>query len=196
MLSFACGLKLPIILVFLSYVIGSIPFGLVLTKISGNGDIRKFGSGNIGATNVLRRSGKFIALLTLIFDSGKGALAIMIARSFCDDYLLTILVGVAAVLGHIFSIFLKFKGGKGVATSIAVFLVLSPEVGVITCLVWFMILILTRVSGIAALISFSVTPVFCYFITYDIRLVAAFSLISAVVILSHHQNIKQMVVRR
>jgi glycerol-3-phosphate acyltransferase PlsY len=196
MLSFSCGSNLPVILLFVSYLIGSIPFGLILTKISGKGDIRNFGSGNIGATNVLRRSGKFIAFLTVVSDGGKGAFAILASKWFCDDYLLMMLVGIAAILGHIFSIFLKFKGGKGVATSIAVFLILSPEVGGVVCLVWLIVLAVIRVSAVSALVSFSLAPVFCYFMTYDTRLVIAFSFISTIVILSHHENIKILILGR
>ncbi|MCH9753896.1 MAG: glycerol-3-phosphate 1-O-acyltransferase PlsY [Alphaproteobacteria bacterium] len=192
MLSFFCNFNLVVTLLIGSYLLGSIPFGLILTRMAGKGDIRKFGSGNIGATNVLRRSGKFIALLTLLLDGLKGAVAIMIAQKFCNDYLLMMLVGLSVILGHIFSIFLRFKGGKGVATSIAVFLVLAPEVGVVTCIIWLMILALIRISAVSALISFAITPIICYFITYDTRLVIIFSLISIIVILRHSENIKQL----
>lgn len=192
MCDFLCGQKINLLLFLLSYLLGSIPFGLLFTRIGGHGDIRKHGSGNIGATNVLRTSGKFIAFLTLIFDGGKGALAIFIASRFCDDYLLLMVIGVIATLGHIFPVWLKFKGGKGVATSFAVFLMLSPAVGIVACSIWLITLFAIRISGVAALVSFSITPIFCYFMTYDIRLVVTFSIMSVLVIWRHKSNIKQL----
>jgi len=192
MLDFFCGQKLVLLLLLLSYLLGSIPFGLLFTKIAGHGDIRKSGSGNIGATNVLRTSGKFIALLTLIFDGGKGALSIFITSKFCDDYLLLMVVGIIATIGHVFPVWLRFKGGKGVATSLAVFLMLSPEVGLVACAVWLITLCIIRISAVAALVSFALAPVFCYFMTYDLRLVVTFSVMSALVILRHQSNIKQL----
>ena len=189
---FVCGYKLIAILLLASYFLGSIPFGLILTKLAGHGDIREFGSGNIGATNVLRKSGKVIALLTLIVDGGKGVLAIYIAEKFCGDYLVLILVGVVAILGHIFPVWLDFKGGKGVATAFAVFLMLVPTLGMLVCIIWLITLAVSRISAVAALMSFAIVPVLTYFITYDTRLVLAFSFISTVVILRHTSNIKQL----
>lgn len=176
-----------------SYFLGSVPFGLILTRISGHGDIRKHGSGNIGATNVLRRSGKFIALLTLILDASKGAVAIFITSHFFGDYTVLITAGFCAILGHVFPVWLGFKGGKGVATSLAVFLVLNLTLGTILCSVWLFMLFLFRISGLSAVITFAVAPVVAYFVTYDTRLVIAVAIISALVIIRHQSNIKKMV---
>ena len=179
-----------------SYFLGSVPFGLILTRMAGHGDIRKHGSGNIGATNVLRKSGKFIALLTLILDASKGAVAIFVTSYFFDDYTVLITSGFCAILGHVFPVWLGFKGGKGVATSFAVFLVLNLKIGIILCMVWILTLAVFRISGLSAVITFALAPVVTYFITYDTRLVVAFSIISTLVILRHYSNIKKLVSRR
>lgn len=176
-----------------SYFLGSVPFGLILTKIAGHGDIRKHGSGNIGATNVLRKSGKFIALLTLLLDASKGALAIFITSQFFSDYTVLITSGFCAILGHVFPVWLGFKGGKGVATALAVFLMLNLKIGVLLCLVWLVTLALFRISGLSAIITFSVAPVVAYFLSYDIRLVVAVTIISTLVIIRHKSNIKKLV---
>jgi acyl phosphate:glycerol-3-phosphate acyltransferase len=179
-----------------SYFFGSVPFGLILTKMAGHGDIRKHGSGNIGATNVLRKSGKFIALLTLILDASKGAVAIFVTSYFFDDFTVLITSGLCAILGHIFPVWLRFKGGKGVATSFAVFLVLNLKIGIILCMVWLLILAIFRISGLSAVVTFALAPVVTYFITYDTRLVVASSIISTLVILRHYSNIKKLASRR
>src|SRR3954466_8473619 len=116
------------------YLLGSIPFGLVLSRIAGYGDIRKIGSGNIGATNVLRTGNKLLAALTLILDSGKGAFAVLIAKQFGPDA--AVLAAAGSMLGHTFPIWLGFKGGKGVATAIGVLLAISWPVAVIAGLLW------------------------------------------------------------
>src|SRR6187455_473047 len=121
----------------IGYLIGSIPFGFLLTKIGGYGDIRSIGSGNIGATNVLRTGNKRLALATLLLDGGKGAAAVLIARTVYDD--LAVIAGACAFLGHLFPIWLKFKGGKGVATALGTWLALAWPVGVLACLSWLII---------------------------------------------------------
>ena len=176
-----------------SYFLGSVPFGLILTRMAGHGDIRKHGSGNIGATNVLRKSGKLVAFLTLMLDASKGAVAIFITSHFFNDYTVLITSGFCAILGHVFPVWLGFKGGKGVATSLAVLLVLNFKIGVILCMVWLLTLALFRISGLSAVITFVLAPIVTYFITYDTRLVVAFSIISVLVIIRHHSNIKKLV---
>ena len=132
-----------IIFLALTYFVAAIPFGLVLAKIFGKKDIRKHGSNNIGATNVVRVLGKKLGLATLILDGAKGAMMIVFARYyFVDIYYLNVflvVVGVAAVLGHVFPIWLKFKGGKGVATGLAVLLAIDPIVGVICLFSWLIV---------------------------------------------------------
>jgi len=122
--------------IFFGYLLGSIPFGLVITKAAGLGDIRKIGSGNIGATNVLRTGHKDLALLTLLFDLGKAALAAILFRSIFNSEIIGLAAGFSAVLGHNFPVWLHFKGGKGVASTLGLMLALTPIVGVCTALTW------------------------------------------------------------
>lgn len=151
----------PAIAVFIGYSLGSIPFGLLLTRFSGVGDLREIGSGNIGATNVLRTGRKGLAAATLLLDMAKGIAAVVIARHLEADYAL--LGGVGAFLGHLYPVWLRFKGGKGVATMLGIALALAWPVGLIYALVWLAGLAITRtssVSGMAAAMSAPVTA-FC-----------------------------------
>ena len=132
------------------YVLGSIPFGLVLTRLAGLGDIRKIGSGNIGATNVLRTGNKALAAATLLLDGGKGAVAVLVANAmFGPD--MAIFAGGGALLGHLFPVWLRFKGGKGVATTLGILLALDWPVGVLACLTWLAVALLFRISSLSAL---------------------------------------------
>jgi acyl phosphate:glycerol-3-phosphate acyltransferase len=145
-----------VIAALLGYLLGSIPFGLLLTKIAGLGDIRSIGSGNIGATNVLRTGRKDLALATLLLDGGKGAVAVLIARLVSED--LTVIAGGAAILGHQFPVWLKFKGGKGVATTLGTLIAANWMVGIGACLVWVVIALVFRYSSLAALIAVLSAP--------------------------------------
>ena len=136
---------------FFSYISGSIPSGLILTKLFLNKDIRDVGSKNIGATNVLRTGNKFIAILTLILDIIKGVLPVIITSFYFTD--LIYLSALMALLGHIFPIWLKFKGGKGVATYLGIILALSLKLGFIFCLSWVIIALLTRYSSLSSIVS-------------------------------------------
>jgi glycerol-3-phosphate acyltransferase PlsY len=138
------------------YLLGSIPFGLILTRLAGLGDIRNIGSGNIGATNVLRTGNKKLAALTLILDGLKGALAVIVAGYLSPE--LDYLAALGALLGHIFPIWLKFKGGKGVATFIGAITVLIWPVGVMTMIIWMIVVKLSRYSSLAALIAIGIAP--------------------------------------
>jgi len=189
---FACHPKLAFLMISCAYALGSIPFGLLITKIAGHGDIRKFGSGNIGATNVMRKSGKLLAFITFALDAGKGVLAILLTYFLCDDYLLMVIVGVVSVLGHIFPIWLDFKGGKGVATGIAVFMALLPLLGILACLYWLVTFFITKISAVAAMVTFALVPVTAYFLSYDPRLVLASAFLSVIVIWRHTDNIKKL----
>jgi glycerol-3-phosphate acyltransferase PlsY len=193
MIFFNCISYVSFILIVTSYLLGSIPFGLLIVQLMGHGDIRKHGSGNIGATNVLRKVGKFGGLLTLFFDAGKGALAVYLSSYLCLDYLLEMACGLAVVLGHIFPIWLQFKGGKGVATSIAVILMLNIYMGLITCGIWIMIYLVSRISSLSALAAFVLNPIITYFFTYDLRLVMVSTIISILVIYRHKDNIKRLI---
>lgn len=143
-----------LIALLLAYLLGSIPFGLLLTRAAGLGDIRAIGSGNIGATNVMRTGNKKLGIATLLLDAAKGALPVIIARHFGIEAPEIYLVGMAAVLGHVFSVWLKFKGGKGVATAIGVLFGLEPVIGFFACLVWLGELLITRYVSLASIGTF------------------------------------------
>ena len=148
------------ILIMAAYLIGSIPFGFLLTRLGGYGDIRAIGSGNIGATNVLRTGNKVLALLTLLLDGGKGALAIALLshipaqQGFTDlpmPHVLALLIGFAVIIGHCFPFWLDFKGGKGVATTMGVLAVAAPFTALGVLVVWLAVVLITRLSSLAAL---------------------------------------------
>jgi len=139
------------------YLLGSIPFGLILTRLTGAGDLRSIGSGNIGATNVLRTGRKGLAAATLLFDLAKGAVAVVLARHFAGDAAAA-LGGAAAVLGHCFPVWLRFKGGKGVATLMGVALGLAWPIGLAYAVVWLGMLALTRISSLGGMSAAVVTP--------------------------------------
>ncbi len=186
------------------YFLGSIPFGLILTKTSGLGDIRKIGSGNIGATNVLRTGNKKIALLTLLLDGGKGAIAIYLISLFLqsvfkNDFnkieLYQCTVAVSAVLGHCFPIWLKFKGGKGVATGFGVILSLNLYIGIVALLLWVFIAKVFKISSMSALIAFLLIPVLMfYYETEYIYFLSSF-IISLICFIQHRENIKRLINR-
>jgi glycerol-3-phosphate acyltransferase PlsY len=144
----------------LGYLLGSIPFGYLLTRLAGLGDIRQIGSGNIGATNVLRTGNKGLAALTLLLDGGKGIAAVLLAQSLWPEA--GAAAGFAALLGHTFPVWLKFKGGKGVATTMGVIAALSWPVGLITMALWLLVAGLFRYSSLAALVSIGFMPIVAF----------------------------------
>src|SRR5436190_21412275 len=148
-----------LILAFLlGYLFGSIPFGLVLTRLAGTQDLRTIGSGNIGATNVLRTGRKGLAAATLIGDALKGAVAVL-AFARTDDPSFALVAGFGAFIGHLFPVWLKFKGGKGVATYLGVLFGLAWPIGLLFCLIWLVTAALTRYSSLAALVAGAMTPI-------------------------------------
>src|SRR5262245_20955163 len=172
--------------VFLAaYFLGSIPFGLIFAWMAGAGDVRKLGSGNVGATNVLRTGSKLAAAATLIFDAGKGYAAVMLAQEYLGFEPFVAVAGLGAFIGHLFPVWLGFRGGKGVATFIGIVLALSLEVGFFTCASWFVVARATRYSSLAALISSGLTPV--YFAIFGETLWAALTAILAGMILVAHR---------
>jgi glycerol-3-phosphate acyltransferase PlsY len=173
------------------YLLGSIPFGLVLTKLAGAGDIRQIGSGNIGATNVLRTGRKGLALATLVLDSGKGAAAVLLAGYLAGD-MVGMAAGGAVIIGHNFPVWLNFKGGKGVATSLGTLLAIVPLVGVLVFATWLAVLALFRISSLSALVAAALCPVFTYWLgeTMEQKLFAL--AVGALVILRHHANIRRL----
>ncbi len=177
----------------LGYLLGSIPFGLLLTRAAGLGDIRRIGSGNIGATNVLRTGRKGLAAATLLLDAGKGAAAVLIGRHWGPD--MAVLAGCGAMLGHLFPLWLLFKGGKGVATGLGVLLALDWRIGLIACAVWLLVAVLLRYSSLAALAAFAAAPAAAWLIAT--RQLAAVALFLAVLVwLRHHQNIGRLITGR
>ena len=140
-----------ILVVFFSYLSGSIPFGLILTKIFSNQDIREIGSGNIGATNVLRTGNKFLAILTLILDALKGYVPVIITQQFFPEQLQ--ISGLMVFLGHLFPIWLKFKGGKGVATYLGVLFALSYGLGILFVFTWIMVSLIFKYASLASIFS-------------------------------------------
>lgn len=172
------------------YLLGSIPFGLVLTRMAGLGDIRKIGSGNIGATNVLRTGNKALAALTLVLDGGKGAAAVLIGAQWGPD--MAIMAGGGAILGHMFPVWLRFKGGKGVATSLAVLLALDWPVGLAASAVWLAVAALTRYSSLAALAALAAAPLYAWALaSRQLAQVALF--IALWVWVKHYQNIGRLI---
>ncbi|HQX27414.1 MAG TPA: glycerol-3-phosphate 1-O-acyltransferase PlsY [Alphaproteobacteria bacterium] len=155
-----------IIVGIIGYLIGSIPFGFLLTKYAGYGDIRSIGSGNIGATNVLRTGNKRLALLTLLLDGGKGAAAVYLAQ-LAMTYDASLYAAVGAFLGHLFPVWLKFKGGKGVATTIGIFLALLPQLGFTVILIWLSVALIFRMSSLAALVAVGLSPAIAWYLTKD-----------------------------
>lgn len=204
-----------ILFAVLAYLLGSIPFGLVLTRMAGYGDIRKIGSGNIGATNVLRTGNKPLALLTLLLDGGKGALAVGLAfwvmtligdcstRGYCPSgcgpciaggispYALYA-AGLFSILGHCFPVWLKFNGGKGVATTLGMFLALAPLTGLAACLTWLLMAALFRISSLAALMAMLSTPVSALVIYHEPKLALMSAFVAALVWYRHKANIQRL----
>lgn len=178
-------------LILCAFLLGSIPFGVVAAKIYGV-NLRKVGSGNIGATNVLRAMGKGPALLTLVGDVLKGSLAVVIGRFFFHTPSLEGIIGLSAIVGHNFSLFLRFRGGKGVATSIGVLLIYSPRVGVLTVILWLMVILITRYSSLAAIVSFGVLPLGIYILDYSQGKLIISILIAFLLIFRHTDNIKRL----
>lgn len=173
----------------IGYLAGSVPFGLLLTRLTGKGDIRAIGSGNIGATNVLRTGSKGLAALTLLLDGGKGAAAALFMGQWGTDFAL--LAGLFAVIGHDFPVWLRFRGGKGVATTIGVLLALSWPVGLITCAVWLAVAVISRYSSLAALVSLAASPFAMYWLADTPRTVIAV-LMALLAFARHHQNIRRL----
>ena len=182
---------LTIILIVAAYGIGSIPFGLIFTKLAGRGDIRTIGSGNIGATNVLRTGSRKLAVLTLIFDAGKGAVAVVAGTYFADSHSAAF-VGLVVVIGHCFPVWLKFVGGKGVATSLAVFAALDLRLGAVFVIVWLVTAFVSRYSSLAALCAVLAVTAGGFVLLDDLISKISILLLSALVWTRHHQNIGRL----
>ncbi len=174
----------------LGYLLGSIPFGLLLTRAAGLGDVRKIGSGNIGATNVLRTGNKKLAAATLLLDAFKATVAVIIA-SYVWGYEAGLIAGFLAFIGHLFPVWLGFKGGKGVATYIGVLLGVAPWTVLVFAAVWLICAKLTKYSSLSALVATLVIPVVLWF-AVDTRFALVMALMTAISWWKHKENIKRL----
>jgi len=176
-----------------AYLLGSIPFGLLVSRFMGLGDVRKIGSGNIGATNVLRTGSKKAALLTLLLDGGKGAAAVLLARHFYGDTAAQV-AGFGVFLGHIFPLYLGFKGGKGVATFLGILLAIHPLTGLATCLTWLASALAFRISSLAALICALSAPLWLW--VFGLNTTTGLGVLLALLIwMRHGANIRRILAR-
>ncbi|WP_374764973.1 glycerol-3-phosphate 1-O-acyltransferase PlsY [Yunchengibacter salinarum] len=180
---------IPVLLA--AYLLGSVPFGLVLTRLAGLGDIRDIGSGNIGATNVLRTGRKDLAAATLLLDIGKGAIAVLATRHLVGGGDLPALAGAAAFLGHCYPVFLAFRGGKGVATFLGTLVAINPALGALTGAVWLVVALLFRMSSLAALMAALAAPVVAHFL-YRPNLWLIVGAMTALIYLRHRDNIARI----
>ena len=171
----------------LGYLLGSIPFGVLLTRAAGAGDLRQIGSGNIGATNVLRTGNKPAALATLLLDSGKGAIAVLLARWLAGPDA-ALVAGAAAFLGHLFPVWLGFKGGKGVATFLGTVLALDWRLGLIACGLWLLTAAAGRISSLSALVAAALTPALAWWIDGP-RMAVVTGFMAVLIFIRHHANI-------
>jgi glycerol-3-phosphate acyltransferase PlsY len=180
-----------ILVFFVSYLLGSVPFGILITRLFGHGDLREMGSGNIGATNVLRTGDKRAAVLTLLCDAGKGFLAVIIARELWGEPA-ALIAAIGAFVGHIFPVWLGFNGGKGVATFLGIILALNVLAGLCTCFTWLAIAVMSRISSAAALIAAMSAPFWLYSFGQEVAAVIIAGL-AALVWLRHRANIARLV---
>lgn len=179
-----------IVTALVAYLLGSIPFGIVMARAFGLGDLRQVGSGNIGATNVLRTGNKPAAFLTLLGDSGKGALAVVLARVLVGEQAAG-LAGLCAMLGHLYPVFLRFKGGKGVATFLGTLLALSFPVGLLTCGTWLLVAVITRYSSLSALIAALMAPLYTAFF-YHLHGAILVLILTSLIFFKHRENIARL----
>ena len=178
-----------------AYLLGSIPFGYLLVRVFKKQDIRSFGSGNIGATNVARTGAKGLGIATLLLDLGKAYVAVSIARHLAPgDYDLAVAAAIAAILGHCFPVWLRFHGGKGVASALGVFLALTWPSALAILAVFLVIVLLTRYVSLASIVAAALFPIFAlpHAPARTLLIVAGYILIPLIVILKHHQNIRRL----
>ena len=173
------------------YLAGSIPFGILISKVLGLGDLRKIGSGNIGATNVLRTGNKLAAFLTLLFDFSKGLCAVLIARHFFGEDAVQVSAA-SALMGHCFPIWLRFRGGKGVATFLGATIALSFIIGIICCFVWLFVAVVRKMSSLASLTSSASAPIAAIFLNHP-NTILLLVLLMSIVFFRHKQNIDRII---
>ncbi len=186
-------MSIPIILACLlgGYLLGSIPFGVIATRLGGAGDVRAIGSGNIGATNVLRTGRKDLAALTLIGDVGKGVVAVLIARALSGETA-GALAGGAAFIGQLYPVWLKLKGGQGVATIYGIMLAVAWPVGVLAALTWISVAIVLRLSSLAALVAAALAPLYAFATDQPPAVIALAVLTGVLIFVRHASNIQRL----
>ena len=173
------------------YLLGSIPFGFLLARLAGLGDIRNIGSGSIGATNVLRSGRKGLAAATLLLDAGKGAAAVLLAANWGPDMQITAALG--ALGGHLYPVWLRFNGGKGVATALGLLLALAWQVGLAACATWLLVAGALRYSSLAGLLALAAAPLYAWWFKSDLQLVQFAAILAAFVWLRHRANIARLI---
>jgi len=182
----------PIVLVLLAYLLGSVPTGYVLGSFAGI-DVRKAGSGNVGATNVARVVGLRHGILTLIGDVAKGFIPVVVALQLGLSSAATGLVGIAAFLGHLYSAFLKFQGGKGVATALGIFLAVSPAATLVLLVVFALVVLTSRFVSLGSMIAAACAPVVLWFLSYPPVLIAMSAFLASMITLRHRSNIQRLI---
>ena len=184
-----------LLLIILFYLIGSFPFALILTKLSGFGDIRNIGSGNVGATNVLRTGNKLLAIIVLSLDILKGLIPYLIIHIYFNELSLLnkIFLCHFAVIGHIYPIWLKFKGGKGVATYIGFLFGLNPYIALSFLLIWLVVAYISKYSSLGSLVGIFVAPAYFIFINFNFNISIFFIYLSFVIVIKHKENIKRLI---
>ena len=175
-----------------SYLLGSIPFGVLITRAGGAGDVRSIGSGNIGATNVLRTGRKDLALLTLLADAAKGAIPVLVARWLFPETPLPYIAGGAAFIGHLFPVWLGFKGGKGVATFYGVLFAAAWPVGIVAAVAWLASFAVTRISSLSALVAALAAPVAAWLTGQVWACVVLVTIMALLIFVRHHENIGRL----
>jgi len=179
-------------ILILSYLLGAIPNGLIFGKLIWKKDLRRFGSGNIGATNAWRVIGKQAGILIFLLDFLKGALSVVLAKVFVGSALIMVAAGLLAILGHTFSIFLKMRGGKGVATGLGVIAMMMPKVTAIVFLTWLVIFLVTRYVSVASIIAAALTPILAIIFAEPIEFIILSLLAAAFIIFRHKENISRL----
>lgn len=180
------------VVLILAYLIGSIPFGVILGRAWTGVDVRKHGSGNIGATNVLRTLGLRFAAATFVLDAGKGAVAVLLARAIGAGHGVAALAGLLAVVGHNWPVFLDFRGGKGIATSWGFITATVPAAGLAFALIWVAIVIVTRYASLGSMIGAAATPIVCILVSAPWQYVAACTVVAVFAVLRHGANIRRL----
>ncbi len=185
-----------IVPIIVGYFLGSVPFGFLLTRLAGAEDVRRIGSGSIGATNVLRTGRKGLAAATLALDMVKGAVAVLLGRLLAGEAhpaeTGALAAGLAAVLGHMFPVWLRFRGGKGVATGFGVLLAAMPAVGAVTGTIWLAVALVVRISSASALVASAAAPLLAWLLGEGSQAVATVLVIAVLVFIRHHANIARL----